>query len=421
MRRLVIGLLLLVVACGQAQAGPAASPLASVQTPTATAPAAANPIASPSSTAKASPIPQPSASKPLLFAALEAKGTANSYTWNTVVIVGLDGYAKAKTTFIPMSVPVVGCMGAIIPASATIAAGKVYYADGKGVVRSMSVSGQITKVATFPLTSSQQMLSFAVSPDGSRLLGTVFTVPTNAFPCTGSSSASPFGFDAYSAASGQASKLLYHQSWTKPPSLMSLIGWDSLGPIGTYPTVWASQGGGPGSTLGVRVRIDATTMKVVSQFADPSKCVVWQSTFSGAFVCIEDRVLNASGNYEQTLRVRQANGSEMWHFTASLGPTDLDDPSFEGDVFDPLLAPDERHVVLCCAAVAGNYGETLAARDGGQVILGKDFWAAGWLDSTTVFGSASSAPYPLSYVRLSAPSKVVSMGFSGYVVGTVRP
>jgi outer membrane protein assembly factor BamB len=420
MRRLVIGLLLMVIACGQPQAEPATSPVALAPNPSANVPKS-SPVASASPTAKTIPPPQPSASNSLLFAALEAKGTANSYTWNTVALVGLDGYAKAKTTFIPMSVPVVGCMGAIIPESATVAAGKVYFADGKGVVRSLSASGQITKVATFPLTSSQQMLSFAVSPDGSRLLGTVFTVPKNAFPCNGSSSSGTFTFDAYAAASGEAGKLLYHQTWTTPPSLVSLIGWDSLGPIGTYPTVWASQGGGPGSTLGVRVRIDARTLKVVSQFADPSKCLVWQSTLSGAFVCVDERVLNTAGNYEQTLRVRQADGREMWHFTAGLGPIDVDDPRYEADVFNPLLAPDEQHVVLCCADVAGAYGVTLAARDGGQVILGQNFYADGWLDSTTVFGSTSSPPYPVSYVRLSAPNKVVSMGFSGKVVGTVRP
>jgi hypothetical protein len=139
----------MMVACGPSQAQAPATPTASA-------------------TAPSSPNSTPTVSGPLLFAVLEAKIPASPYQWNTVAIAGLDGNARAKATFIPMPVPVVGCMGAIIPPSATIAACKVYFADGRSVVRSLSVNGQLTKVATFPLTSSQQMLSFAVSPDGSR-------------------------------------------------------------------------------------------------------------------------------------------------------------------------------------------------------------------------------------------------------------
>src|SRR5258707_5028860 len=125
MRRLVVATLFMLVAWGQAQAGPSTSPVAEAPTPTASAVPAASPSASPSPKA-----PQP---KSLLFAVLEAKGTTNAYIWNTVAIAGLDGRARAKTTFIPMPVPKMGCIGAVIPRSAHVAAGKVYFADGKGV------------------------------------------------------------------------------------------------------------------------------------------------------------------------------------------------------------------------------------------------------------------------------------------------
>src|SRR2546425_1686184 len=152
MRRLILGLLLIGVACGQPQARPATSPLAGVTvTPTATSgqmdsdsptPSAAT---SPSTTAS----PAPSTSPTLLFAVLEARGSAS---FNTVAVAGVDGFARAKTTFAPMRVPTVGCTGtALTPVSAHVAAGKVYFADGAGVVRSLSLSGQIVKVATFPL------------------------------------------------------------------------------------------------------------------------------------------------------------------------------------------------------------------------------------------------------------------------------
>src|SRR6266446_2381312 len=162
---ILASLLVLSVACGQVSGRPAA--------------AVASPSAPPSAKPSASPMATPKTSPTQLFAVLEAKGTVNAWIYNTVAIAGLDGYARAKTTFTPMPVPALGCMGAVLPPSAHVAAGKVFFADAKGVVRSLAISGAVTTVATFPMTSTQQMLSFAVSPDGGRILGTVFTAPKN--------------------------------------------------------------------------------------------------------------------------------------------------------------------------------------------------------------------------------------------------
>jgi hypothetical protein len=389
MRRLVIGLLLMVAACGPAQGGPSTSPLALV-TP------------SPSATAETSPpgSPSPTSPGPLLFAVLEAKIPGSPHTWNTVAIVGLDGYAKAKTTFIPMPVPNLGCMGAVLSQSAHVAAGKAYFADGKGVVRSLSIQGQVIKVATFPLTSSQQMLSFAVSPDGSRLLGTVFTLPAKPNLACNGSPATGYALDVYSAPAGGSSTLLYHQSLqSSPSSVMALTGWDAVGPVGTYPTVWASQGGGPASELGVAVRIDAGTGKVLRQVADPNSCLVWDTAASGDFACVPAASARVS--------VRRSDGSEIWQFTPTAPVNAL---------FKPFLAPDEQHVVV---GGAGEDIEQVGAKDGSRINLTSAlFGVAGWLNSTTILGGTSGGG--LAYVRLSAPLTAVSMGFSGLFVGTVQ-
>lgn len=370
---------------------------------------------------KPSPLPSPVTSRTLLFAVLEAKGTANAWTYNTVAIAGLDGYARAKTTFTPMPVPALGCMGAVLPPSAHVAAGKVFFADAKGVVRSLAINGTVTTVATFPLTSTQQMLSFAVSPDGARVLGTVFTIPKNGLSCDSSTTTTIFSFDAYSAVSGQPSQLIYHQSWTKPPSsVMALTGWDAIGPFGTYPTVWASQGGGPGSTLGVFVRIDAATIKPLAPLADPTKCRVWDSIPSGAFVCMGDAVMTGGGTADQRvnqpLSIRRADGTELWHSTTT----------GQNAPFGPYLAPDGQHVMICCNDLnLADSHELLIGRDGRQVSLAKGFGASGWLDSTTMVGwlntnSLSQGPSPLAFVAANAPGTAVSMGFAGAFVGTVR-
>ena len=390
---LLAAVVLVAVACGQSPSGSVTSPSSSNS---------------------------PSAQS-LLFAVLEAKGTANASTYNTVAIAGLDGNVRAETTFAPMPVPSLGCIGAILPASAHVAAGKVFFGDDKGVVRSLSTSGTVSTVATFPMTSSQQMLSFAVSPDGATLLATIFTSPLNAYPCTGSPSAATFTFDTYSAANGGSSRLVSHQSWTKPGPVMALTGWDASGPIGTYPTVWASQGGGPGSTLGVYVRVDAATVKPGAQLADPSSCQVWDSVQSGAFVCMKDPVMTGGGTpaqkVVQPVSVRSANGTELWHSTVA----------GQNVPFGPLLAPDGQHLMICCNDLnLADSHEMLVGRSGSQVNMIKGFLPTGWLDGTTMIGELNTnpleqGPFALGYVQSASPTKFTSMAFTGKFVGTVRP
>ena len=393
MRRLIIGLVLLVAACGPGQAQATASPSAAVATPSANA------------TAALSPSPTPS-SGPLLFAVLEAKIPASPYQWNTVVIAGLDGYARAKTTFKPMPVPTVECAGAILPPSAHVAGDKVYFADGAGVVRSLSANGQVARVATFPFSGRQQMLSFAVSPDGGQLLGAVFTLPAKPTGWCGTPELSGYSLDVYSAKAGGPSSLLYHESLPGTGNVMALFGWDKVGPFGTYPTIWASQGGGPGSTLGVLVRIDASTGKVLGEIGG-NGCEVSDMAFSGDYACAEVQVINSAGTYDGKVSVRRVDGSEIWHVTLT---TD------DGLVYSPDLAPDEAHV-----SVGINAATEVVARTGSQIKIG--FYPGGWLDSSTLIGGLVDPLNPnpnLAYVRLSAPGTVISLGFPGLFVGTVQ-
>jgi hypothetical protein len=393
MRRLVIGLMLIVGACGPSQA----------QTPAS--PSAANPTATATVTPGASPTPNPSG--PLVFAVLEAKIAGSPFDWNTVAIVGLDGYAKAKTTFTPMPVPTVPCAGAVLPPSAHVAAGKVYFADGTGVVRSLSANGQIARVASFPFNGRQQMLSFAVSPDGSQLLGAVFTLPAKPTSWCGTAEPSGYGLDLYSATAGGSSTLLYHESLPSIGNVTALFGWDKVGPFGTYPTGWASQGGGPAPYgRGTPVRIDATTGKVVGKIGDPNACEVWDMTFSGDYACTEVPATNSTQTNDSKVSVRRANGSEMWHVTVKTS---------DGFVYGPSLAPDEAHVAVGISSATAVVGLT-----GSQIKIG--LYSLGWLNSRTLIGNVptGSRNPNLAYVVLNAPGTVISLGFPGLFVGTVQ-
>jgi len=364
---------LLVAACGQAQGG-------------------------------TTPTPRPSTAQ-LLFAVLEAN--------NTVAIVGLDGRARASATFAPMPVPNVGCMGAIIPPSAHVAAGKVFFADGRGVVRSLGIDNTVTTVATFPMTSTQQMLSFAVSPDGAHIVGTLFSMPSNG--ACGATGSSAFTFDAFRATSPTTAELVYHtSSTTAPQNVLALTGWDAIGPFGTYPTIWASQGGGPASTLGVLVRVDATTLKPGAQFSDPTQCQVWDSVSSGDFVCQKDMV-SSGGTSVAPLSVRHADGTESWAYNFS---------SANG-AFGARVAPDGDHVSICCADTTSGFAYTVVGQGNTRAQLANGFYGEAWLDSRTMVGSYNTnplaqPPFNLAYVALSSPGVAVPLGFSGSFVGTVR-
>lgn len=391
---ILAALLILLAACG-----PSASPSAT---------ASANPTAISSPTAKPSPAtPSPT----LLYAVLEANGTANAWTYNTVAIAGLDGYARAKTTFAPIAAPAIGCFGTVTPQSAHVAAGKVFFADGKGVIRSLAVNGTVAVATTFPLTSAQQMLSFSVSPDGTQVLGTIYTLPANLSACNGAWSGT-FTFDAYSATSGGSSRLVYHDSWSTSHDVLALTGWDAIGPIGTYPTVWASQGGGPGSTLGVAVRVDPSTMRPGAALTDPTKCIVWNSIASGAFVCLGTPVMTSGGTADQRVSqpvsVRQGGDVEAWHATV-VG---------QNSPFGPFLSPDGQRVAICCNDLdLSNSHELVIGNGTSSVNIAKGFYAAGWLDSRTLVGTQDSRQ--LAYVVLDSPGIVVSMGFAGLFLGTV--
>jgi hypothetical protein len=260
------------------------------------------------------------------------------------------------------------------------------------------------------------MLSFAVSPDGMSILGTIYTLPSGLSYCGGAPSGT-FNFDAYKASVGGAAQLVYHDSWSRSHSVLALTGWDSIGPIGTYPTVWASQGGGPGSTLGVKVRVDATTVQPGAAFSDPSKCLVWDSNQSGSFVCTGDGVVTNGGTPQQQVAVpvsvRRADGTELWHYTA----TGVNAPS------NPALSPDGKRVLMCCAGVA--VSELVFNSDGTSSTLGAGFFAYAWLDSQTAIGELHSdplqqPPLTLGYVNTDASATVVSLRLTGAFVGTVR-
>ena len=220
----------------------------------------------------------------LLYAVVESHTKTNGLaTYDTVAIAGLDGYARAKTTFTPATPPYVGCLGPLLPLEAHVAAGRVFYVDGKGIVRSLGLDKTVKQAAAFPI-GPQQEVSFAVSPDGRHLLGTVLTIPPKPAtdPCTSQGNGFAPGNwseDVYAADAGGASRLISHRSWPagQQADVLSFVGWDAIGPLGTSPTGYGTQGGGPirEGWYGRVVRVDEGSS--VSLARIPATQMTWRS------------------------------------------------------------------------------------------------------------------------------------------------
>lgn len=344
-----------------------------------------------------------------LFAVLEAKGTTYCAS-NTVVIAGLDGRAKASATFQPMPVPGEGCIGSgsWLPPSAHVAAGKVFFADGKGTVRSLDANGKVTVLAAIPFAGAQQMLSFAISPDGGTLMAAIFTLPpmlTSGDPCSGGTWSFGPGnstLDVYSGPSSGPVRLLYHQilwSGTYQPQfdVLAFVGWDALGPLVTDPTNWTGGGGGDALPLpGIFARVDPQSGHMTQRLENDAQfCLVANIGARGDYACMTGSVP------AYTLSVRRPDHSELWAFTHL--------PGYAGI---PYLSPSETSAAFTVPSELPQ-GLVVTPEGAGVSVPAQPL---GWLGDEVVIGSNRT---DLVYVTLTDPNTAVDLGITGVFVGTI--
>src|SRR5262252_8284609 len=241
--------------------------------------------------ATASPAIAPRPSGPLL-AVIQSAAPGWVIEADTVAIVDLDGNTRAKATFTPRKAPYVPMAATMPQSEAQVGAAGVYYVDGNGVVRLLTLSGESQIIATFPMTPDQHELWYAVSPDGSRLLAGVLTLPAIVPPPPGKdlppTMAGRWKFDLESANAGGPTSVLQHLESAEPPAnpgepLKTIfpVGWTEKGPVAMFGAPIATQNVWYGGPL---LRIGATG-QTLEQVAG-ADCLAASILPSGVAACI---------------------------------------------------------------------------------------------------------------------------------------
>ena len=332
----------------------------------------------------------------LLFAVLESTNErVFPVDATAVAIVGLDGFARAKQHFTPRSVPR-QCDAESLPRlEATVADGKVFYADGSGVVRSLDPAGAVTDVIRFPITG-QQLLSFAVDPSGGRLLGTVTTIPKfgTGPPCQQQGS---YDVDLESGTSGGQAENVYHQAYAQidqNTNFLAAVGWDPAGAMLTVHTEIATQQG-PNGRLWYG-QLAHWTPQGIGATVGGSDCEA-QDEQDNSIACL-------SGSTGSTGSVRSPDGTVQW--------------TLPHEAYAIHLSPDAMQAAYCGFGAAPCY---VTGRDGSSVKLPAGFQPSGWLDASTLIGVVGGDVYgEMETISLSDVTKVDDLGFKGMFVGVVQ-
>ena len=390
MNRWCLGVALLLSACGQASGSPRHG----------------SPTATPASAATQTPVPTLG-----LLVVLEARRAGSTFgggpdaydAHDTVAIAGTDGYAKAKQTFKPRTLPFIGNAGTVMQPEARVAAGAVFYIDGNGAVLRLDVNGTVTQVTTFPFGQPQQEVSFAVSPDGKHMVASVFTLPSK------NPNAHEIGDPLYVAGShaylelfaadagGPARSLGRTDLGTESNSwhVLRVVGWDAMGPVATLQQNFGSQQGSLGNGFeGFQLaHLDASGHP--GSPITPADCYPWQELADMSVLC-------SSGNYTD-IRVINADGKFVATFSGATGPF-------------LTISPDGTWLA---------YHGGAQNRNGAHVTLPDKFFPEGWLDASTIIGYQDSkygigaTVGDMALVRLSNPGHLEDLGFTGVLAGVL--
>jgi hypothetical protein len=366
---------------------------------------AAHPSPSSASGSGASPTPGAGTSGERLFAVLEPGGDFAQMRNDVVALVRPNGTAKARAVFNRRQLPRLRAALPVPQPEARVAEGKVFFADGTGAIRSLSVDGTITQITRFPLTDPQQTLSFAVSPDGSKLMGAVLQFPPFSSSLTPTPAANPsagsFTLQLYTATPGSPATPVVQKSWSEsndvPRDVLAMVGWSRSAPLATVDTDLAIQQRTEGRQMfGHVAEIDKTGKPGLT--VGGSDCRPWT-------VLPDETALCDDGGY-QNVSVRSRGGDVVFQ---------LPDPGSD-QYLNLSLSPDGSRVAY--ESLTGR--SFVLERDRNPVGLAAGFQPQGWLDSSTLIGLTAQGSGDLAMIKLNSPVRAQDLGFKGFFVGVVQ-
>ena len=339
----------------------------------------------------------------------------------TVAIVDVDGHRRAQRTFTRLPQPLVGCEGGWISSSVQVAGNAAYYLDDSGTVRRLNASGAVTDVAHFPIRTSQQVVWFAVSPDGRKLMAAIMVYPPLS-PLWNPQQGCPVHEPGRTyeeidlATVGGSTTTLSDQ--TDPKTIISVVGWDQTGPVAVPDSHMAYIGFINGTVWGgPAVHLDERGQPAGGPLGGANCSPLFGETKDGNLVCHDPKRPS----------VRDSAGKTLWE----LKPLDPTDEFSYGSI---ALSPDALRVAFnlnskCCYTYDSS---VIRSRDGVRIGLGSTFAPQGWLDNQTVVGARGSmkptcsgcppdfVATTLGIIDLAHPTDVRDLGISGSFLGVLQ-
>ena len=318
----------------------------------------------------------------------------------TVSIVDGQGHVRATASFEPPPEPAIGPVRGLLQSPVRTVTGAVFYADKTGAVHKLKADGSTSVVATFSLTNAQQLLSYAVSPDGAHLIAIVLSTPPLHNPPAQTLGDPVFQEGGHwtlkletADAGGSTTTALQRDLGTAVPSPTQIVGWDLTGPLATL----NSQIGAQQSPMSAHL-----FGELIHLAADGTHLDALGGPNCGAIDELPDGTVVCSSDWPR-FSVRTSRGQILWQ--ASL-------PVDNYYYYGLWLAPDGKSVAVDSLVITRTSVASAARRSNEGL---SQLIALGWLDANTVIEASPSGQ--LSLYQAFGLTKIRDLGMSGIFEG----
>lgn len=328
-----------------------------------------------------------------------------------------SGEPRSKATFTTPKLSAWTNAASLLQPYAHVAVGSIFYVDAQGTIRALAPDSSVSVATNLLLRPGQNIVSFAVSPDGRSIAASVLNYPPQHNPPP-NSLADPFlepgdwWYDYETATVGQpANRVVSRDLGTFPPTdITTVVGWDQGGPLAITDTQLATQSGvystrTPGKAL-IHLGPDGSHLDEVGG----SSCTPLDWNAAGNVVCYTPGSPKAPGSVcVSQFAVNSSSGSTLW--SASLN----------GCVFNPQLSPASDRF---CTDSGSVYNQNGSPTKLPQTNPSQPETCKGWFgNSTLVLWGADTSSRTVYTFDLTSQARATVMAAFGTIqyLGSVGP